>query len=130
MDNRIPVGIKTPYESGNKGFFEQTYSDIERAKINLNMLLLTARGERPMMPTYGSGLREILFEQNDESYVDDIFLEEIKSTTEKWMPEVDIYDVIVTRDIDKEPNKANIMIVFGVENIPGSEETLNLEVYA
>ena len=40
MSGDVPVGIKIPYARGNDGYFQQTFSDIERAHINLKMILM------------------------------------------------------------------------------------------
>tara|TARA_B100001093_G_C26626066_1_gene926789 strand:+ start:564 stop:956 length:393 start_codon:yes stop_codon:yes gene_type:complete len=130
MSNNVPVGIMLPYVKGNDGYFQQTYSDVTRIYTNLKMLLMTSRGERPMMPTYGSKLRELLFSPNLESYVDEIFLESITECTERWMPEITITEVNVERDSDDYPNKATLNIFFSINQIPDSYEELTLEVDA
>ena len=130
MSNNVPVGIMIPYVKGNDGYFQQTYSDVTRIYTNLKMLLMTSKGERPMMPTYGSKLRELLFSPNLESYVDEIFLESITECTERWMPEITITEVNVERDSDDYPNKATLNIFFAINQIPDSYEELTLEVEA
>ena len=130
MSNNVPVGIMLPYVKGNDGYFQQTYSDVTRIYTNLKMLLMTSRGERPMMPTYGSKLKELLFSPNVESYVDEIFLESITECTERWMPEITITEVNVERDTNDYPNKATLNIFFSINQIPDSYEELTLEVEA
>ena len=44
--------------------FRQTFTTKEQVKSNLINLFLTDTGERPMMPTFGIGIRKLLFEQN------------------------------------------------------------------
>jgi len=126
----VPVGIKMPFRRGNQGFFDQTYSDMERALTNLKMLLMTARGERPMMPTYGSGLREILFEGNTEGFSDDLLEDAVKEATELWMPEVFIKSVESDRDLVNNPSSVTLKIKFSVINIPDSTQELTLGVAA
>ena len=116
MTDTVPVGIILPYNRGNDGFFEQTHSDMERARINLSFLLQTAKGERPMMPTYGSGLHELIFEPNMEDHVDDLFEDAVVEAASTWMPEVMIMSVSTTRD--------NIRLV----NIPDSEQEVVVNV--
>ena len=130
MADPVPVGIKMPYRRGNQGFFEQTYSDMERALNNLKMLLMTAKGERPLMPTYGSDLREILFEGNAEGFTDDLLEDAVKEATELWMPEVLIISVVVDRDLVNNPSQATVLIKFSVINIPDSTQELTLGVSA
>lgn len=127
MTRDVPVGIRIPYSRGNLGFFDQTFSDIERAHINLKMLLLTAKGERPMMPTYGSDLRALLFNPSEPEY-DALLKEAVHEATEKWMPEVDILSVEVTRSIDTTPNSVLLNISFTIVSIPESYEEIEIEV--
>ena len=128
MATIAPLGIKLPYRKGSAGYFVQTHSDMERALINLKMLLMTARGERPMMPTYGSELRELLFEPNMEEYTDELFEDAVIETTSLWMPEVVIKYVKVERDLINTPSAATLHIGFIVSSIPNSDQILTLEV--
>lgn len=127
MNKDIPLGIRIPYSRGKSGFFDQTYSDIERAHTNLKMLLMTAKGERPMMPTYGSDLRSLLFNPAEEDY-DELLKEAVRDATEKWMPEVIVLSVDITRDTSTAPNSATIEITFSLSSIPDSYEKLEIEV--
>jgi phage baseplate assembly protein W len=128
MEDRIPVGIVMPYRRGDSGFFKQTYSDMERAINNLKMLLMTAKGERPMMPTYGSDLREIIFENNTEGLADDLLEDAVKSATETWMPEVHINSVITERDLRNQPESVVLKIKFFIANIPDSDQELTISI--
>lgn len=128
MTSDVPVGICIPYSNGNSGFFKQTFSDVERAHTNLKMLLLTAKGERPLVPTYGSDLRSLLFSPDQEQY-DSLLVDAVHDATEKWMPEIVILNVDVVRDIENAPNSAEIFITFNIVSIPNSNEQLKLEIY-
>ena len=126
--SQSPLGIKLPYRRGNSGYFLQTYSDMERAKNNLKMLLMTSRGERPLMPTYGSELRELLFEPNVEDHVDELFEDAVRESATTWMPEITITFVSVERDLINTPSTATLNIGFIITSIPNSEQTLLLEI--
>ena len=65
---------------------------------------MTAKGERPMMPTYGSDLRELLFEPNMDDHIDDLFEDSVKEATAVWMPEAMILYVRVERDLINTPS--------------------------
>ena len=127
MNGGVPVGILLPCTRGNDGYFQQTYSTIQRAHCNLKMLLLTSKGERPMMPTYGSDLRYLLFNPGEDEY-DELFEDAIKESAEAWMPEINILEVVVDREVLDKPNAAVFTILFSINSIPGSNETLTLEV--
>ena len=129
MANEVPVGITLPYSRGEgDGFFAQTYSMLERARTNLAFLLMTAKGERPMMPTYGSDLRALLFNPNTPDYVDELFEDAVKDAAETWMSEVNILSVVTTRDLENTPYVATLNIAFSLSNIPDSEQELEIKV--
>lgn len=57
---------KMPFKKGVKGYFETTASLDETLKQNIRMLISTEPGSRIMELDYGAGLRQFLFEPNDE----------------------------------------------------------------
>ena len=78
------IGISLPIQIG-KTAFEQTFTTFEQVKSNIKNLLLTKRGERVMQPEFGSGLQELLFEQN----VDDLegrIQTTIEDSISQWLP--------------------------------------------
>ena len=118
-----------PYSRGETdGFFAQTYSMLDRARTNLSFLLMTAKGERPMMPTYGSDLRALLFNPNTPDYVDELFEDAVKDAAEIWMSEVNISSVVTTRDLENSPYVAALSITFSLSIIPDSEQTIEITV--
>ena len=129
MANEVPVGITIPYSRGEgDGFFAQTYSMLERARTNLAFLLMTAKGERPMMPTYGSDLRALLFNPNTPDYVDELFEDAVKDAAETWMSEVNILSVVTTRDLENNPYVATLNITFSLSNIPDSAQKIEIKI--
>ena len=127
MIKDVPVGITIPYSRSKNGFFNQTFSDIERAKTNLKMLLLTAKGERPLMPTYGSDLRFLLFNPSEEIYTD-LIKEAVIESSSRWMPEVSIIDIVVDDKNIEQTNSINLIIQFEIVNIPDSYEQLEITI--
>ena len=92
------VGISVPFD-GATGI-NTTYTTTDTIKSNLINFLLTGKRERVMNPNFGSGLREILFEQLTEDTIgsiDDL----IKIGVEQFFPQV----LIETLNI--EPNEFN-----------------------
>lgn len=58
-------GLAFPIGKSTAGGFFAKISGAELSKANLKQLILTARGERVMLPNYGMNLRNYLFEQMD-----------------------------------------------------------------
>ena len=65
LNTRKAIGVKIPFNK--KGIFQYNYTTKDQIKSNLINLLLTSPGERYHEPSYGVGLREIIFEPNTES---------------------------------------------------------------
>ena len=123
------LGISIPYTKSEKdGYFRQVETELERARVNLTMLLMTSKGERPMMPTYGSDLKKLLFSQNTEGAVDLEFEDAVVEATSIWMPSVIITDVQINRDLINNPYQADIKIFWELSNLPDSEMEIDLQI--
>lgn len=108
-------GITLPIKNGQNGYFEQAYTTHEQAKSNLINLLLTSRGERVMQPDFGTGLKELLFEQIDDELFGDRIKTTILDSVSFWLPYVTIEDIEVEMtDEMKDRNQANVSIQFSL----------------
>ena len=82
----LPIGISMPFNNPN-GVFYQTYTNLDQVRTNLKNLLLTATGERYMLPEFGTNLRWLLFENiSDESQFRESLIGTITSAVTTWMP--------------------------------------------
>ena len=113
--NDYAIGISLPIQITNTAF-EQTFTTIEQVKSNIKNLLLTKRGERIMQPTFGSGLQEVLFEQNVndfESRIEDT----INESLEQWLPYVTAEEIdIDASDELRDANRINVSVKFRIGN--------------
>ncbi len=73
-------------------------SDIELVKMDLLNHIFTQRGSRVMMPTFGSIIPELAFEQLDETLVDSVYAELL--TIFDYEPRVSIISLTVVPDFD------------------------------
>lgn len=119
--NDYAIGITLPIQGGNT-FFNQSFQTSEQVKSNIKNLLLTKRGERIMQPEFGSGLQELLFDFNDDSFEEKLE-ESIISAFETWLPyvNVDSIDVQQTNEL-KDNNRVNVSITFSISNNPELNE--------
>ena len=84
-----------------------------------------------MVPEYGSELKAILFEQNTEAHLDVLLEDAIMEATERWMPDIIVDAVDVTRDTTNNSDNiyaAKIEITYSIVSIPESENQLELNV--
>lgn len=58
------LGIPYPLTKSPLGYF-RPQGGVEQIKSDMLILLLTNPGERVMLPEYGTGLRDLIFEPND-----------------------------------------------------------------
>jgi hypothetical protein len=64
------VGIDLPF-NGPTGI-NTTYTTKDAVKANLLNFILTGKRERVMNPTFGSGVRDLIFEQQTDELTDQI----------------------------------------------------------
>jgi phage baseplate assembly protein W len=96
-----PVGGRLQYAS-----YEE---DVEQA---IQIILLTQRGERPMLPQFGGGLRDFVFEPN--SSVTHRAIEHIvRAALRDWEPRITVDRVEVSPDLDQ-PNLLLIQVDYVV----------------
>ena len=93
------LGLQYPLEKTPRGILAQK-SGINQIKADLLQLLLTNPGERVMLPSYGTPLRELLFEQNDTFLVDKA-RQVITNAILTWEPRIVITDIQVTNKTPK-----------------------------
>jgi|TARA_B100000900_G_scaffold414246_1_gene440374 phage baseplate assembly protein W len=70
LQPRKGVGISLPFSG--PGIFNTTFETKEAIKTNMINFFLTGTGERFLNPTFGSGLRNLLFDQLTEEKIDQI----------------------------------------------------------
>lgn len=101
-DNVRNIGITLPFNNPN-GIFNQSVTNASQVLSNLRNLLLTAKGERYMLPEFGTEIRLILFENisSEESFVNDI-KKEISSAIRTWMPFLNINQLDVNLNMSED----------------------------
>ena len=104
------IGLKLPIKKTSNLDFDMTKNSLEQSKFNISNLLLTSVGERVYQPEFGSRLRELIFEQIDDSLPEKVETE-IKRVINFWLPYVNILSVeTLTNDYDK--NKIYVKIKY------------------
>lgn len=80
------VGVTLPFNNP-KGIFFQSTTNMKQLFSNVRNLLLTTRGERYMLPDFGTNLKSILFENitSEETFIESI-KNDIIDALNTWMP--------------------------------------------
>tara|TARA_B100000287_G_C20357357_1_gene672327 strand:+ start:296 stop:706 length:411 start_codon:yes stop_codon:yes gene_type:complete len=110
INKNIRIGVALPLNETN--IFKGTNTVKEQAKTNLINVLLTEPGERVYEPTYGVGLKQILFEQNPN---ENDLTEKIKQQTSIHIPEISLVDTSVNFDDDQHILYVTITYMFNLD---------------
>ena len=122
---RNAVGLAYPFSefavSGSSTPFRLNYTTKDQIKSNLTIFFTTNKGERPLNPNYGGGLKDVLFEQLtsntfelvEKRIVDDLTI---------YFPEVSLKNIDILEDIDN--NQMKIIMSYTVFN--NNEDTLEI----
>jgi phage baseplate assembly protein W len=104
-------------DPGDPGYrLNKTMLDV--IKQNFKNLVLTAPGERVMIPDFGVGIRNYLFEQNSASTFNNI-RSRLSSQTDKYMPFISIRNVQFINPEEQKNDIGNgVQIVINYEIIP------------
>ena len=93
LNKNVKIGVAFPLNDVN--LFDGTDTFKEQVKSNLINLLLTKKGERPMLPTFGVGLQDLLFENNIDL---DLLKESINNQINVFIPEITLMNLETNYD--------------------------------
>jgi phage baseplate assembly protein W len=88
------LGLQYPLLKTPRGIMAQK-SGVDQIKADVLQLLLTNPGERVMMPTFGTPLRRLIFEQNDAT-LEAAAKQMIASAILEWEPRIVVQNIEVT----------------------------------
>lgn len=128
LQPRNAVGVAFPFSntavSGSTPF-KLNYTTREQVKSNMIVYFSTNKGERPLNPNYGGGLKNILFEQlssNTSEVVEKIIRDELNSQ----FPEVQLKKLEILED----PDSYTLTIVMSYTVLNNEEDTLEINFNA
>lgn len=104
-----PRGIDFPFRADTGGFPEPA-DGLDLIGASIKQILLTELGERLMRPTFGSRIREYLFEN-----IDDVLLEVIRAEVARAIlanePRVLLISVDVRVELQDRPETVNVVVI-------------------
>tara|TARA_R110000782_G_scaffold267951_1_gene363841 strand:- start:161 stop:568 length:408 start_codon:yes stop_codon:yes gene_type:complete len=118
INKNVRIGVAFPLDEIN--MFKGTQTIKEQVKSNIINVLLTEQGERVNEPTFGVGLKKLLFEQNPNE--NDLY-EKINQQINIHIPEISLIDTLVNF-IDNE-NLLYITITY-MFNLDNSQDSIQL----
>lgn len=117
---KTPLGILYPQK------------DMDQIKSDLLVLLLTHPGERVMLPDYGTPLRSLLFELNDDVIVQEA-RRMIIDSIRRWEPRIAVNNINITTNsvddiVDNDEHILKISIEFVELDDIQNAQVLELEL--
>jgi phage baseplate assembly protein W len=121
----MSFGVKLPIRYSSINGFASLNSFAETIKQNFKMLLLTAPGERVMVPEYGVGVRNYLF-ANYGMGMEEKLRDKILEQVSIYLPIVIINDILIDNsNIDS--NSLGIMIYYSIPDL-GVQDLLEFTI--
>lgn len=100
LNPNVYIGLALPIKPDDNNVFSLTKNSYDQVRHNLRNLLLTNVGERVYQPEFGSRLRELCFEQLDDTLPQRIE-DEVRRAVNFWLPYVNIVNVETLTQEDK-----------------------------
>lgn len=119
------IGAKLPLNLDTQDGIGLTKTVKETIRQNLKMLVLTSPGERLMLPDYGIGVRNFLFEQNSaqtKAHLTDRVIEQVAT----YMPFIEIENIIFSNTVESDSG-IQVIIEYSAQNA-ASRDSLTLDL--
>lgn len=123
LRSAVGVGVSLPF-TGN-AVFNTTYTTKDAIKANLINYFLTDKRERVLNPTFGSGIRVLLFENVTEELLFTLKARILKELT-SYFPRIEVKDLQIQSALDT--NTINVYMSYSIKNSNVDDEILiNIE---
>ena len=99
MTSVLGTGWAFPPDPTTTGRFELA-SDDERIRQSMWLVLATAPGERVMLPDFGCGIHDLVFQPNTAAIRASVAAE-VRDALTRWEPRIDVIDVRVTSSAEQ-----------------------------
>lgn len=119
------IGVDYPFQRGNDGYFEKTYTSLDQTRANIINVLATRRGERIMNPEFGTNIYRILFEQSTKQIEGSIRVE-VENAVNRWVPYVNIQNISISRSPE---NNAIILDILFTTEFSSNNKEENLQLW-
>ena len=120
----IAIGVTFPFSG--QAIFNSSYTTMDQAISNLKNLLLTMRGERYIVPNFGTNLVQALF-QPATPELKEFIINDITSAISFWLPYIVIIELTVNtfEDDPSLDTSINVILKFSVDT-SNSEQSITI----
>ena len=126
LNPNVYIGLALPIKPDDNNVFSLTKNSYDQVRHNLRNLLLTNVGERVYHPEFGSRLRELCFEQLDDTLPQRVE-DEVRRAVNFWLPYVNIVEV---ETLTEQDNKSKIFVRVKFSTTLNSETLQQIELDA
>lgn len=124
LQPRKAVGVTLPFQG--RAVFNSTYTTKDATRTNLINFFLTGQNERVFNPRFGSGIRNLLFENLTQESID-IATENITQGLQIYFPQVEIRNLQLIPIYDQ--NLVNFELKYAIRETGITDElTINFEL--
>lgn len=89
----------------------------DAVKAAVRNILLTRKGERVMLPNFGSGIQDYIFEAMDQDLTG-VIAQQVKQDIETWEPRVEVQSVKLQTNPDQQTVAVQVYYrVIGYDNV-------------
>jgi phage baseplate assembly protein W len=126
---RNAVGVAFPFTqyavSGSATPFKSNFTTRDQLKSNLVVYFSTSKGERPLNPNYGGGLKDLLFEPLGGN-INEIAEKKIRDNLAIDFPQVNLQSL----EIFQNPEMNQLLVVMRYITVNNEEDTLEINFNA
>ncbi len=101
----LGVGWKFPLQVTPRGGLAVSLYE-QRVEESIYLILSTAKGERVMLPDFGCGIHDLVFQVNDPR-TRSVVVQQVRDGLTKYEPRVDVLDV----SADSTPEQPNLLLI-------------------
>lgn len=107
VENGLYKGVSFPLGGSIQEFLEDK-GDRHMLRTAIMNILFTRKGERPMLPEFGSNLQDLLFEPADEE-TEALIIEIVKDDVEKWDDRIQVLGTEISHPTT-DPNTMQVVV--------------------
>jgi phage baseplate assembly protein W len=111
LNKNVTIGMAFPLDETN--MFQGTESVKDQIKANLLNVLLTYPGERVNMPTFGVGLKQLIFEQKIDL---ESLKRNIQNQIDRYVPNVSLQSIRSSKSSDEHIISIFLSYVYLLDN--------------
>ncbi len=117
-------GLGISFPLGGPAVFNSTYTTRDAIKHNIINYFLTNPGERPMNPSFGAGLRQLLFTNINIDVLEEI-TDKVTQDIKNLFPKVVVTELNLTPEEDK--NTISLLMRYAIKDTDVDNDNILLE---